>query len=69
MFLITLIGKDQTFHSKPLNCTYVRVHSADEKYFVFVVHSHNNEEFCLAAIEIRTKRVLLAHKIAVGTGW
>ena len=36
---------------------YLRIHSAYKQNLVFVVHGHDNEEFCLATIEIRTERI------------
>jgi hypothetical protein len=47
---------------------YIRVHGANKKDFVFVVHRHYNEKFCLAAVEIGTKRVLGGHEMIGVTG-
>jgi len=44
------------------------VHGANKKDFVFVVHRHYNEKFCLAAVEIGTKRVLGGHEMIGVTG-
>jgi len=39
------------------------VHRPDEEDFVFVIHGQDDEEFRLAAIEIRSQGILLAHKL------
>jgi len=40
-----------------------RVHGSTEQDLVFVVHSHDNEQFCVSAIEVRSEAVLGTHKI------
>jgi len=40
-----------------------RVHRSAEQDLVFIIHSHHNEEFCMPAIEVRSKAVLGTHEI------
>lgn len=41
----------------------IRIHGSAEQDFVFIIHSHYNEEFCTPAIEIRSEAVLGTHEI------
>lgn len=49
----------------------IRVHSPDEKDFVFVVHCHDDEELGVTTIQIGSKGILFAHEfvwITCGSG-
>ena len=40
-----------------------RVHSPDKKNFIFVIHSHDDEEFGLATIKVRPQGIFGGHEI------
>jgi hypothetical protein len=64
MFLITLQEKDAKI-SRGNNYrlgNHLRIHGLDKQDFIFIIHSHYNEQLRLAAVKIGAQRVLVAHE-------
>jgi hypothetical protein len=45
-----------------------RIHGLDEQHFIFVIHSHHDEQFGVAATKVLSERISGGHKIVGITG-
>ena len=61
MTLCTTVSEPVVWNSRCAG--NARIHCADEQHFILVVHGHDDEQFCLTAVEIRTKGILGGHEM------